>query len=74
VADRSEASIVVLVLAAAAAVLAAPVIGRLGAPALADVAMWLAAGCGVAAFGVAAVSTLRAGRRHGARRAREDVR
>jgi len=63
VADRSEASIVVLVLAAAGLVLAAPVIGRLGAAALADAAMALAAGCGVAAFGVACASTLRAVRR-----------
>jgi hypothetical protein len=61
--DRSETSIVLLVLAAVGAVLAAPLIGRFGAPRLADAAMWLAAGCGVAAFGVAAVSTFRAARR-----------
>lgn len=56
-----------LVLAAAGSVLVAPVIGRLGAPALADAAMWLAAGCGVGAFAVAGASTFRAARRHGDR-------
>jgi hypothetical protein len=62
-ADRIEKAIVLSVLAAAACVLAAPVIGRLGAPTLADVAMWLAAGCGVASFGLAGVATVRAARR-----------
>lgn len=72
--DRSEAGIVVLVMIAAGSVLAAPVIGRLGAPLLADIAMWLAAGCGVAAFGLAGLGTLRAARRDGDRRAREEGR
>jgi len=67
VASRGEAWIVFLVLAAAGSVLAAPVIGRFGAPGLADAAMWLAAGCGVGAFVVAGVSTFRAARRHGTR-------
>jgi hypothetical protein len=71
---RSEASIVLLVLVATACVLAAPVIGRLGAPGWADGAMGLAALSGVAAFCVAGVSTLRAARRDGARRGREEVR
>jgi hypothetical protein len=70
VAGRSEASIVLLVLAATAGALAAPVIGRLGAPVMADAVMWLAAGCGVAAFGVAAASTFRAARRDGRRSSR----
>lgn len=70
-ADRSEIAIILLVLAAAGAVLAAPVIGRLGAPRLADAAMWLAAGCGVTAFAVAAVSTFRAARHGRAGGARE---
>jgi hypothetical protein len=61
--DRSETSIILLVLAAVGAVLVAPLIGRFGAPRLADAAMWLAAGCGLAAFVVAAVSTFRAARR-----------
>jgi hypothetical protein len=74
VAGRSEASIVFLVLAAAGCVLAAPVIGRLGAPGLADAAMGLAAGCGVGAFGVAAVSTFRAARTTGGRAASHEVR
>jgi hypothetical protein len=64
---RSESSIVYLVLTAAGTVLVAPVLGRLGAPLLADAAMGLAAGCGIAAFGIAAVSTFRAARRDGGR-------
>lgn len=72
--DHGEAAVVVLVLAAAGSVLAAPVLGRLGAPALAEAAMWVAAGCGVAAFGVAGVATLRAARRDGSRRVREEER
>jgi hypothetical protein len=69
--DLSETSIVLLVLVAVGAVLAAPLIGRFGAPLLADAAMWLAAGCGVAAFVLAAVSTFRAARRaDGAREGR----
>lgn len=60
-----EAKIAALVLVAAGSVLAAPVLGRLGMPALADVAMWLAAGSGVAAFAVAGSATWRAARRAG---------
>jgi len=74
VGDHSETAIIVLVLVAAGAVLAAPVIGRLGAPVLADAAMWLAAGCGVTAFGVAGVSTVRAARRGSESRARRTSR
>jgi hypothetical protein len=69
--DRSDATIIGLVLGSAACVLAAPVIGRLGAPLLADVAMWVAAGCGVAAFGVAGAATVRAALRDGDRRTKE---
>jgi hypothetical protein len=61
--DRTEGVIVLLVLAAAALVIAAPVVGRSGAPVLADLTMGLAAACGLAAFGVAAAHTLRAARR-----------
>jgi hypothetical protein len=61
--DRTETRIVLLVLAAAALVLAAPVVGRAGAPGLADLVMGLAATCGLAAFASAAVHTLRAARR-----------
>jgi hypothetical protein len=67
VSERSESAIVLLVLAAVGGVLAAPVLGRLGAPVLADSMMWVAAGCGVAAFVVTAVSTFRAARRDGRR-------
>jgi hypothetical protein len=49
------------------------VIGRLGAPALADTAMWLAAGCGVGAFAVAGVGTFRAARRHSAKPASREA-
>jgi hypothetical protein len=63
VSDRSELAIVVLVLVAAALVLAAPVLGRAGVPRLADAAMLLAAGCGLAAFATAAGATVRATRR-----------
>ena len=55
----------ILVMAAAGSVLAAPVFGRLGAPGIADAFMWLGAGCGVAAFAVAAAVTVRAARRSG---------
>ncbi len=61
--DRTETGIVLLVLAAAALVLAAPVAGRAGAPMLADLVMGLAAMCGLAAFGIAGAHTLRAARR-----------
>lgn len=61
--DRTETRIVMFVLAAAALVLTAPVVGRAGAPALADLVMGLAALCGLAAFSAAAAHTLRAARR-----------
>ena len=67
-AGRSEAWVIALVLVAAGSVLAAPVIGRLGAPGLADVAMWLAASCGVGAWAIAGISTFRAARRSADRR------
>lgn len=70
-ARNDDAVIVLLVLAAAGAVLLAPVVGRLGAPLLADVAMWLAAGCGLAAFCAAGISTFRAARSHGSRQERD---
>lgn len=63
-----------LVLTAAGFVLAAPVIGRLGAPALADAAMVVAASCGVAAFVLAGLSTLRAARRDATRGPSEEGR
>jgi hypothetical protein len=52
-----------LVLGAVASVLAAPVLGRSGHAGAADVAMGLAAGCGVASFALAGAATLRAARR-----------
>jgi hypothetical protein len=74
VAVHGDATIVALVLAAAGCVLAAPVLGRLGAPLLAEAAMWVAAGSGIAAFGVAGVATFRAARRTADRRVREEGR
>ncbi len=73
-AEHGDATIAVLVLAAAGSVLAAPVLGRLGAPLLAEVAMWVAAGSGAAAFTVAGVATFRAARRAADRRVREERR
>ncbi len=61
-AARSEALLASLVLAAAALVLAAPVLGRSGHPMAADLAMAAAAGCGVGSFALAGVATLRAAR------------
>src|SRR5690606_10486918 len=58
VGDRNERWIIVLVLAAAGLVLAAPVVGRLGAAALADVVMGAAAAAGLAAWGLAGVATV----------------
>lgn len=63
--SRSDLPLAALVLFAAAFVLAAPVLGRLGHPLLADLAVTAAAGCGVASFALAALSTLRAARRNG---------
>ena len=67
-AARGEAAIALLASGAAALVLAAPVLGRLGLPAPADLAMAGAALCGVAAFAVAARDTWRALRRSEPRR------
>jgi hypothetical protein len=67
-ADRTETSIIVLVLLAAGGVLAAPVVGRLGAPTLADVVMGLSAACGVGAFALAGVATFRGAARPDPRR------
>lgn len=66
--DRSEAAIALLALGAAGFVLGAPVLGRLGLPRLADLAMASAALCGLAAFAAAALDTLGAARRRGASR------
>jgi hypothetical protein len=61
--DRTELAIVALVMSAAGLILAAPVLGRSGAPGWADVAMFGAAAAGVGAFGLAGMQTLRAARR-----------
>jgi hypothetical protein len=63
VSDRSDTVIALLASAAAALVLAAPLLGRSGWPALADAVMASAALCGVAAFALAGRATLRAARR-----------
>lgn len=59
----SDVPLAVLVLCAAASVLAAPVLGRAGHTAAADLAMGAAAACGVASFALAGVATVRAARR-----------
>ena len=64
-ADRTEVVIAALVMAAAALILLAPLLGRVGAPGWANVIMALAAGAGVGAFVLAAVVTCRAARRPG---------
>jgi uncharacterized protein (DUF2345 family) len=61
-AARADGALVVLVLAAAALVIAAPVAGRAGLPRLADALMLLAAGAGIASFASAAWQTARAAR------------
>jgi hypothetical protein len=63
--DRTEAAVAVLVMAAAGLILLAPLLGRVGAPVWADVAMALASGAGVGAFVLVAVYTFRAARRRG---------
>ena len=60
---RTDLPLAALVLAAVACVLAAPVLGRSGHPGAADLAMFAAAGCGVASFALAGAATLRAARR-----------
>jgi O-antigen/teichoic acid export membrane protein len=63
VSERSDTALVVLVLLAIVAVLFAPIVGRSGWPTLATALMAMAAGAGVASFGLALRATLRAGRR-----------
>ncbi|HXH13489.1 MAG TPA: hypothetical protein VNP04_27415 [Alphaproteobacteria bacterium] len=63
--DRVEMAIVALVMAAAGLILVAPVLGRSGAPAWADIVMLLAVGAGMSAFVLVAIFTFRAARRHG---------
>jgi hypothetical protein len=63
VARGSDVPLAACALAAAAFVLAAPVLGRAGHPAAADLAMAAAAACGVASFVLAGLATLRAARR-----------
>jgi hypothetical protein len=61
---RLEMALVALVMAAAGLILVAPVLGRSGAPAWADVVMLMAAGAGGGAFVLVAIDTFRATRRH----------
>jgi hypothetical protein len=63
VGSGSDLPLAILVLSAAACVLAAPVLGRLGHAAAADVAMAAAAACGLASFALAGLATFRAARR-----------
>ena len=68
--DRTEVALAALSLAAAGLVILAPVLGRAELPRAADAAMASAALCGVGAFALAGVHTLRASRRRGAAPAR----
>ena len=61
--DRTEIALAALSLAAAGLAMLAPLLGRAELPRAADVAMASAALCGVAAFALAGVHTLRAARR-----------
>jgi hypothetical protein len=61
--DRGDTTIALLVMGAAALVIGAPVLGRSGFAALAEAAMWSAAGCGLGAFALAGLATVRAARR-----------
>lgn len=61
--DRSEVAIVLCVLGSVALALAAPVLGRNGLDAAADLTMALAAVTGISAFAIAMVDTLRSSRR-----------
>jgi hypothetical protein len=61
--NRLETAITCLVLAAIGLVLAAPLLGRYGAPVAANVAVGLAAASGVGAFLATALDTLRAARK-----------
>ena len=60
--DRSESWVAALALSAAGFVLGAPVLGRIGHAAAADVAMAVAAACGLGSFVIAGRATLRAAR------------
>ena len=61
----SDRIIVFLVLAACGLVLVAPLLGRSGAPGIADVVMGSAAAASISAFVIAARATARAARKHG---------
>ncbi len=63
--ESSDLPLALLVLAASALVLSAPVLGRIGLGTAADLAMLAAAGCGVASFALAGAATVRAARRRG---------
>ena len=60
---RAEIAFAVLILAASALVMAAPLVGRAGHARLADVTMAIAAMAGVGSFVWAGLHTLRAARR-----------
>jgi hypothetical protein len=60
--DRNEFWIALLALSTSGLVLAAPALGRIGHAGMADVAMALAAACGLGSFLLAGVATLRAAR------------
>jgi hypothetical protein len=72
VSDRIDTAIAALVLAAVGLILIAPVLGRNGATLCADAVMLTGAIAGVGAFALAAVATLRAARRPGAERGKEE--
>ncbi len=63
-----EGALLPLVMASAALVLVAPVVGRAGWERMADVCMGAAATAGLLSFGIAARHTFRAGRRGAAGR------
>lgn len=71
---RSELAFAVLILAASALVMLAPLVGRAGYAGLADVTMVLAAAGGVGSFVWAAAHTLRAARRREGAESREGPR
>lgn len=63
---RSDLALATTVMTATALVLAAPVLGRTGHPAAADLAMAAAAACGFGSFALAGLATWRAARRRDA--------
>jgi hypothetical protein len=63
--DRIEIAIIALVMTAAGLILLAPLLGRMGAPAWADMVMAIASGAGVGAFILVAVHTFRRATRRG---------